>query len=369
MAISDSAKVDLLYKKYFGVTKTDLPANKSPSNESIASPLIVRGDTIWQQSDQIPAVASATTGIVQAYTGATAVECTADTTSVPVSSVYPSWKTNLNNWISSEFGSTYFVQVWVDSSGVANPTSTGTRIYDAGSGGTGEWNFDYSAGVLNFIGGTIPAVLTTSKVIYVVGYRYIGATGIGSLAGNITVGNVTANNKVTASEISTTNLAATYIGTVLDPVDILNVDVVQAQGNVTTGNVSGTKGTFTEVSVTTINATGNINVSGNVTAPNVLSDRGFDQNNWDTLTQIGVYAINRVSWSGVTGAPTDSLVFTGLLEVLSSSNLSTVQIFRPNDGSTINPNVEFIRSKFSTGGWTAWVKMINNFQIVDCGSY
>lgn len=114
---------------------------------------------------------------------------------------------------------------------------------------------------------------------------------------------------------------------------------------------------------------GNLIVNGTVSADNVMSDRGFDQNNWDTLTQIGVYAINRVSWSGVTGAPVDSLVFTGLLEVLSSSNLSTVQIFRPNDGSELDPNVEFIRSKFSTGGWTAWVKMINNFQIVDCGSF
>lgn len=118
-----------------------------------------------------------------------------------------------------------------------------------------------------------------------------------------------------------------------------------------------------------ISGTDGVTIDGNLSAPNVMSDRGFDQNNWDSLTQIGVYAINRVSWSGVTGAPTDSLVFTGLLEVLSSSNLSTVQIFRPNDGSGVDPNVEFLRSKFSTGGWTAWVKMINNFQIVDCGSF
>ena len=118
-----------------------------------------------------------------------------------------------------------------------------------------------------------------------------------------------------------------------------------------------------------ISSSNGITIDGNISADNVMSDRGFDQNNWNTLTQIGVYAINRVSWSGVTGAPTDSLVFTGLLEVLSSSNLSTVQIFRPNDGSEIDPNVEFIRSKFSTGSWTAWVKMVNNFQIVDCGSF
>ena len=46
MAISDSAKVDLLYKKNFGLAKTDTPTAKSPSNETIASPALIRGDKI-----------------------------------------------------------------------------------------------------------------------------------------------------------------------------------------------------------------------------------------------------------------------------------------------------------------------------------
>ena len=45
MAINQTAYVDLLVKKLLGVAKTDLPGNKSPSNESIASPLLNRGDT------------------------------------------------------------------------------------------------------------------------------------------------------------------------------------------------------------------------------------------------------------------------------------------------------------------------------------
>jgi len=197
MAVSDSAKVDLLYKKLFGVAKTDLPGNKSPSNEAIASPSLSRIDKLWTQALSIPATAAATTGIVQAYTGASAVQCTADATTTPVSSVYPSWKTNLTDWIPSEFGSTYFVQVWVDSSGVANPTSTGTQIFDSGIAGVGEWNFDYQSGVLNFIGGTIPAALTASKVIYVVGYRYIGykATNFS----NISVGNINISGNTISS--------------------------------------------------------------------------------------------------------------------------------------------------------------------------
>lgn len=197
MAVSDSAKVDLLYKKLFGVAKTDLPGNKSPSNEAIASPSLSRIDKLWTQALSIPATAAATTGIVQAYTGASAVQCTADATTTPISSVYPSWKTNLTDWIPSEFGSTYFVQVWVDSSGVANPTSTGTQIFDSGIAGVGEWNFDYQSGVLNFIGGTIPATLTSSKVIYVVGYRYIGykATNFS----NISVGNINISGNTISS--------------------------------------------------------------------------------------------------------------------------------------------------------------------------
>ncbi len=178
MAISDTSKIDLLYKKLFGVTKTDTATNKSPSNEAIASPALIRGDRVWTQSGNIPAVAADVTNIVQGYLTTARVECTADTTAAPISSVYPSWKTNLVDWIPPEFGSTYLVKVYVDTAGAPDPTSTGTQLSDAGSGGTGEWYFDYQSGVLNFIGGTIPAALTVSKVIFITGYRYIGSTGV-----------------------------------------------------------------------------------------------------------------------------------------------------------------------------------------------
>ena len=71
MAVSQSQIVDLLYKQAFGVTKTDTSTNKSPSNESIPSPLLNRGDTQWTQADQIPdpasAVAAAVPGIELAF--------------------------------------------------------------------------------------------------------------------------------------------------------------------------------------------------------------------------------------------------------------------------------------------------------------
>jgi len=183
MAILDSAKVDLLYKKLFGVAKTDTATNKGASNESIASPAINRGDKIWTLASSIPATAAAVTGIVQAYQTTSAVQCTADNTTTAVGGVYPTWKTNLTDWIPPEFGSTYFVAVYSDSSGVGNPVSTGTQMFDSGIGGVGEWFFDYQSGVLNFIGGTIPAALTASKVVYITGYRYIGEIGLKTIQG------------------------------------------------------------------------------------------------------------------------------------------------------------------------------------------
>ena len=109
MAIPQTQIVDLLFKQAFGVTKTDTAANKSPSNESIASPLLLRGDTIWVEADQIPNPAAATANIVQAYLGANAVETVADNTTVPIGGIYPTWKTNLTTWIPQEFGATYSV--------------------------------------------------------------------------------------------------------------------------------------------------------------------------------------------------------------------------------------------------------------------
>ena len=48
MAISATQYIDLLYKKLLGVDKTDLPTNKSAAGETIASPLMLRGDIVWK---------------------------------------------------------------------------------------------------------------------------------------------------------------------------------------------------------------------------------------------------------------------------------------------------------------------------------
>ena len=291
MAVSQAQIVDLLYKQAFGVTKTDTAQNKSPSNESIPSPALNRGDTAWTQADAIPNPAAAVANVVQAYVGATAVETIADNTTVPIGGIYPTWETQLTNWIPQEFGATYVVQVWVDSSGVANPTVTGTQIFADGSGGTGQYYYNYESGVLNFIGETIPAALTAGKVLYIVGYRYIGLTGVTNLPSGTDIGNL----QITGSNIAGTdananvylnpngsgqvvvsgNITASYLfgnGSQLSGIDTSgvsngtsNLSIPVANGNV---NVTADGNTVLVVTTNGANVVGYLDVNGNITSLN-----------------------------------------------------------------------------------------------------
>jgi hypothetical protein len=185
MAYTDAQKVDLLYKKLSGVAKTDTSTNKGASNEANSSPTLIRLDTAWTKSSEIPTTPpGSSTGIITLYENATAVQCNADITTTATSSVYPTWQTKLTDWIPPEFGSGYFIKVYADTGGVANVVATGTQLSDAGIAGVGEWFFDYQAGILNFVGSSpIPAALTSSKVIYITGYRYTGEKGLLTING------------------------------------------------------------------------------------------------------------------------------------------------------------------------------------------
>jgi len=258
MAVSQAQIVDLLYKQAFGVTKTDTATNKSPSNESIPSPALNRGDTAWTQANAIPNPAAAVANIVQAYVGANAVECIADNTTVPIGGIYPTWETQLTNWIPQEFGATYVVQVWVDNTGVANPTSTGTQIFADGSGGTGQYYYNYESGVLNFIGETIPAALTAGKVLYIVGYRYIGLTGVTNLPSGTDIGNI---------EITGSNIAGTTTNANLN-INPNGSGQVVIGGNITASYLYGNGSTLTGIDTSGVsNGTSNLSIpvaNGNV---------------------------------------------------------------------------------------------------------
>ena len=112
MALADSTKVDFLWKKLgFGVTKTAPNANKQAFNESIPSPLLMRGDKVWQSSGDIPAVKPASaSAIVNIYQDAAGGSDTVETVEDLSAPDNRTWKTNLTDWIPTEFGSTYLVK-------------------------------------------------------------------------------------------------------------------------------------------------------------------------------------------------------------------------------------------------------------------
>ena len=214
MAVSIAQYVDLLFKKLQGVAKTANATTKSASNESIASPAFLRGDIIWMQADQIPGTAQAVVNIANARTGTNAVECTADTTVPPIGGVRPTWLTNVTYWIPQEFGATWLPKIFVGPTGAANIEATGTQIFSAGSGGTGEYYFDTQAGVLNFIGETIPTVLTAGNVVYVSGYEYVGDLGVGNIS-TANIGNLSISNTTITTNLANGNITLTATGTEL----------------------------------------------------------------------------------------------------------------------------------------------------------
>jgi len=185
MAISDSQKVDLLWKKVgFGKAKTDTNANKFAPNEAVVSEFIIKTSQIWTNSADVPAVKpSSNSSIIALYTDATgsALETTEDGTA----SDNRTWKTGLTNWIPPGFGATYQLKVYAAASGATDAETSGTQLFETGSGNDDQWYFDYQSGVLNFIGTNLPTDIGTgtSNVIYVSGAKYIGSTGIGEAEG------------------------------------------------------------------------------------------------------------------------------------------------------------------------------------------
>jgi hypothetical protein len=206
MAVSIAQYVDLLFKKLQGVAKTANSTVKGASNESIASPAFLRGDIVWMQSNQITSSAHAIANIANARTGANSVQCTADNTVPPIGGIAPTWLTNVTYWVPQEFGSTWLPKVFVGPPSAANIESTGTQIFASGIGGVGEYYFDTQAGVLNFIGETIPSVLTSGNVVYVSGYQYVGALGVNNQPvgniGNLVIANTTITTDGTVGNIT-----------------------------------------------------------------------------------------------------------------------------------------------------------------------
>lgn len=205
MAISDSQKVDLLWKKVgFGKAKTDTNSAKKAPNEPNASNFIIKDADIWNQSGSIPGVMpTANSSIVQIYTDADAdaLEIVEDGSSTD----NRTWKTSVTNWIPPQFGSTYQLKVYAAPTSTADVQTNGTQLFETGSGSSDEWFFGYQSGILNFIGDNLPSDIGTASgnVVYVSGAKYVGNTGVTATGSSMVFhnfANQTAMNTATTVE-------------------------------------------------------------------------------------------------------------------------------------------------------------------------
>ena len=229
MAISDTKKVDYLWKKIgFGAAKTDTNAAKKAPNEAIFSPLLLRGDNVWVEDGSIPGVMpGSSSGVVTVYPTSSPNETTNDNTSA----ANRTWKTGLTDWIPPEYGSTYGVKVYIHTSGnAASAASGGDQVFATGSGNNDEWYFDYQAGILHFIGTNLPNGISFSgKSVYVSGARYTGTKGVKSYV----------NSQVSGAVITLAD-DASNTGTITTADDTLTF----AGGNSITSTLSGDTVTF-----------------------------------------------------------------------------------------------------------------------------
>ena len=147
MALTTEQKVDLLLKK-IGYTKTKTGSvfgtgsvtgtGKQPFGEAIPSPLIVANASLWNEADSIPATPPGSdTTQVKVYAPAGALRMTVDST-VANNRAFIAYTTynntssaRLTNWIDTQFGPDYIIQVFYDDATDSNKkTSRFFRIYN-----------------------------------------------------------------------------------------------------------------------------------------------------------------------------------------------------------------------------------------------
>jgi hypothetical protein len=256
--------------------------------------------------------------------------------------------------------------------GNGSPGGSNSQVQfnDSGSfGGVSTLTFDKNTGQLTTVSLSATGNVT-ADYFYGNGSQLTGvvATNIGVLPSLSVTGNVTAANYF-GNGSQLTGIVASNVGT---------LPSLSVTGNVTAANYFGNGSQLTGIVATDVGILPSLSVTGNVTAGNyigngssltsTMTDRGVDQPNWDNLTQMGVYTVNRTSWAGTTGTPLDSQVFVGLLEVKNSTGTAIEQVFYPG---TVEPNdvkIQWNRANW-LGLWTAWIKIVNDDQFVLGGSY
>ena len=284
MAASSNQKIDYLLKKIgYTATKTGIAEDgsisgtkKSPSGEAIASPLVVPSTSVWADSSLIPTTPPGSdSGTVKVYlAGTSGLRMTVDST-VSGSRSFIAYTTYnntgsgiLGNWIDTQFGSDYIIKVYK-----GDPNSGGVQLSAAGSGSSDGWFFDYSSGVLNFNDTNVPSGVSDTN-IYIVGYRYIGKTGVVTPGGissitqlnvsgiatipQLQAGTVNASGIITATEFHTgaSGSAIRVLGNTISGPATLTLDPAAVGDNTGTVVIAGSlqvDGTTTTVNSTTVN--------------------------------------------------------------------------------------------------------------------
>jgi hypothetical protein len=316
MAISDSQKVDLLWKKVgFGKMKTDSNANKKAPNEAISSDFIIKANQIWTNASLIPStIPNTSSSPVTIYTDATSN--TVETTEDGTASDNRTWKTGLTNWIPPSFGATYQVKVYATTTGSGTPQSA-SQLFETGSGNDDQWYFDYSSGVLHFIGTNLPSAISTSgsNVIYVSGARYTGTTGVGDSSASQTFIKSNLAAVYSDSDIATGDIIkvttdadgeyAVYLADQANPTQLSHLTLISTKdgaetdsntlranvtyngGNVTLGDVSTTsRPQEVVVDVTTaFDGSSTINIGDDGDNDRLMSDSYID------LSTVGTYTV------------------------------------------------------------------------------
>lgn len=239
MAISDSQKIDLLWKKIgFSRVKTDTNANKKAPNESINSKFIIDPTSIWAEASTIPGtIPSSNTSTVQVYT-------TLETTEDATSTARRTWLSGTVNWIPPAFGSTYQLKVYSATAGSVNPASSGTQLFETGSGNNDEWYFDYQSGVLHFIGSNLPSSVTSGKSIFITGAVYVGNLGLGSfsISNSSIITSTIQDSTISNTSITDGTLSNTIIASLATPLETkdggLGITTFTENGVFTASNTS-----------------------------------------------------------------------------------------------------------------------------------
>ena len=201
----------------------------------------------------------------------------------------------------------------------------------------------------------------------------INATAVsasGNITGNYLIGNGSQLTGVTASAANIFNTVVANTTPLI--ADSPNDTVTLASGNnlIITGNAATDTATFavSDAPVFLGNVAANYFVGNGSALTSVMSDRGADLNNWDSMTQMGVYTVNRASWSGTVGTPLDSQVYVGLVEVKNSTSTALSQVFYPGTVESGNVKIQWNRTYWS-GTWSSWFKIVNDDQVVVGGTY